>query len=212
MTTDLILNIVGAVLAHHDQPLPPIKAFGYEYVIGANGFFIRAEDDRIEAMAPIAPATLHSGLAPVAPYARLKVKRVPSAWLSSVLQSAVKKLPKEAMYQFIFDGNKWRCVAPKDKKPATPSSLDFEDIGEAVIDLHSHAHHDPFFSTDDNDDEKGLRFYCVIGNVDTDTPTLIVRVGVYGHYFEVPATTIFESIPSPLKDGYDTLDLLESEK
>jgi len=210
MTTDLILNIVGAVLAHHDQPLPPIKAFGYEYVIGANGFFIRAEDDRIEAMAPIAPATLHSGLAHVAPYARLKVERVPSAWLSSVLQSAVKKLPNEAMYQFLFDENKWRCVAPKNQT-ATPSSLDFEDTGDAVIDLHSHAHHDPFFSDTDDGDEKGLRFYCVIGNVDTAHPTLIVRVGVYGHYLDVPATTIFEKVPAPLKDGYGTLEL-ESEK
>lgn len=207
MTTDLTLNIVGAVLAHNDQPLPPIKAFGYEYVIGANGLFIRAEDDRVEAMAPVAEAALHSGLAQVVPYARLKVGRVPTAWLSSILQSAVKKLPNEAMYQFLFEDDKWKCIAPKEKKAATPSSLDYEDRGETVIDLHSHAHHAPFFSTTDDDDEKGLRFYCVIGNVDTAHPTLIVRVGVYGHFLDIPATTIFEKVPTPLKDGYGTLEL-----
>ena len=71
--------------------------------------------------------------------------------------------------------------------------VDYDDMGSAVVDLHSHNSMPAFWSHTDNQDERGLRFYAVIGRLDTDRPEIRCRVGVYGHHWPVPATTIFES-------------------
>jgi PRTRC genetic system protein A len=191
------MNLVKAILAESPQ-LPPIEALGYEFVVASNGLFVRAEDGRIEALIPVAPATLH-GLANVEPYARLKMPRVPRSFLRSVLASARRFLPREAMYQFAyFPGtpddlqtrNGWRAGMPD--QIMSVASLKFEDFSASVIDLHSHGALRAFFSDTDDGDEQGLRFYVVIGRVDTDWPEISARVGVYGHHWPVPIETVFE--------------------
>lgn len=188
------LSLVGVVLAT-DNELPPIRAAGYEYVIAGNGLFIRAEDSRMEAMVPVAPATLR-GLATVEPYARLKTPRIPQSHLWAVYQSAIAHLPNEAMYQHRWDGYAWRIARPAQASSAT--SVAFADGGETVVDLHSHAGMNCFFSAVDDADELGFRFYVVIGRLTpfyepiTSWPGIVCRVGVYGHHWPVPADVIFE--------------------
>lgn len=182
------MNIAGAVLA--TGTLPPIAAMGYEYVLAGNGLFIRAEDSNMEAMVPIAPARLH-GLADVASYARLKLPRVPMYFLRSVLDSARDALPNEAMYQFTYAADdRWHCYKPG--QLAGKCAVDFNGRDDAVIDLHSHGSMPAFFSPTDNEDEQGLEFYAVIGNVNSDRPKILVRVGVYGHFMPVKSTAVFE--------------------
>ena len=168
------------------------------------------------ALVEIAPAQLN-GLAIVVPDVRMKIERASDRWLWSVLASAQKRMPNEAMYQFVFDEMRtWRCVAPKQR--ASPTAVDFDDRGHSVIDLHSHNSMAAFFSETDDRDEQGLRFYAVIGRIDTDRPEILVRVGVYGHFMEVPADMVFEGLgpfvdrmedltpdPSPIGEGSDDL-------
>ena len=200
------MNIVKAVLADWDTlSMPPVSAVK-EYIVASNGLFVRAEDLRIEACIPIAPAML-PGLAEVEPYARLKADRVPSVYLWSILLSARKRMPNEAMYQFGYDGQRqsnaaiptWRCWMPG--QVASQAALSFDDDGQAVIDLHSHNSMAAFFSTTDDADEGGLRFYAVVGRLDTDKPEIRVRVGVYGHHWDVPAKAVFEC-EGPFVDRY----------
>jgi PRTRC genetic system protein A len=155
-------------------------------------------------MVPVAIAHVH-GLEQVEPYARFasRVPRVPCQFLWAIAKSARRHLPNEAMYQFSFDGSVdetgeltdegWRCV--NTTRATNPASLEFDDHAGAVIDLHSHGTLSAFFSETDDEDEQGLRFYAVIGQVDRDCPQIAVRVGVYGHTWNVPQTTVFNGGP-----------------
>jgi len=184
------MNIAGAILAD-EGGLPPIQAAGYEYVVAGNGLFIRAEDSRMEAMVPIASARMRLGLANVEPYARLKVDRISSWALWMIGQDAWKEVPKETIYQFTWNGE-WKVVMPN--QHGWQAGVRFEDDGQSVVDLHSHANLEAFFSNVDDEDELGLRFYAVIGRLDTEWPEIAVRVGVYGHHLRVPAKTVFDGL------------------
>lgn len=192
------MKIRDAILAE-SLPLPPIPAdLAFQYVVAGNGLFIRAEDSRLEAMVPVALAGVH-GLELVEPYARLKVPRVPSKWLWAIQESARRRLPNEAMYQFAWDAGAWRCSMPQ--STASPAALEFEDQAGAVIDLHSHGALSAFFSETDDSDEQGFRVYVVVGHVersvlDLEPPQIAVRVGVYGHMLNVPIETVFTG-PGP---------------
>ena len=74
-----------------------------------------------------------------------------------------------------------------------------------MIDLHSHARFAPFFSPVDDRDETGFRIYAVIGSLNK-VPAISVRVGVYSHYYSIPASTVFE-LPKGICDLYDKDDL-----
>lgn len=203
-----MMQIRDAVLAECGT-LPPLGDLMYRYVVAGNGLFIRAEDSRMEALVPVSFAKAY-GLVDLEPYARLKAERIPADYLWSIFESARRHLPNEAMYQFIYDpsdavpGRPWRCVMPE--ATARLAHVEFADAADAVVDLHSHGILDAFFSTTDDEDEKGLRFYVVIGKVDTDAPQIAVRVGVYGHHWNVPVTTVFTE-PGPFVE----VDQVEAE-
>lgn len=212
------MKINESILAE-DLPLPKIGNVMYQYVVAANGLFIRAEDSRLEALVKVATARL-TGLADLVQGANLKIDRVPGVWLRSVLASARQHMPNEAMYQFWFDGEPgnykpsvqrtWRCSMPRQIQTAT--AVKYNDLGQTVIDLHSHNSMPAFFSSTDDADEQGLRFYAVIGRIDTDHPEIRVRVGVYGHFMDVPADMIFDDL-GPFTDrlGEDDSEALEED-
>ncbi len=183
------MKMRDAILAE-SLPLPPIpQDLAYQFVIAGNGLFIRAEDSRIEAMVPVALGAVH-GLEYVESYAKLKVPRVPTQFLWAIAKSARAHLPNEAIYQFSWEDDLWRCFMPQNT--ATPVALGFADRAGAVIDLHSHGTLSAFFSDTDDRDEQGLRFYCVIGEIKLIQIPIACRVGVYGHHWDCPFTTVFE--------------------
>jgi len=193
------MQIRNAVL-YEGGALPPLGDLMYQFIVAGNGLFIRAEDSRMEAIVPVCLQEVY-GLPRLDTFARLKVPRIPSDYLWSVLASARRHSPNEAMYQFCHDpgatrspGVPWRVV--NTTRRASAAALEFADEPNAVVDLHSHAALTTFFSTTDDEDEKGFRFYCVIGQVETSQPTIVARVGVYGHTMNVPVETIFTG-PGP---------------
>lgn len=208
-----MIEIANALLAGTDG-LPPIgPGLYYQYVVAGDGLYIRADDSRLEACVKVSTA-LCPGAGPCAPYARLKIDRVPGVWLLSILRSARQHLPNEAMYQLHWGGGQhhavthtWRVSMPS--QSGSPTALRFTDDGEAVIDLHSHNSMAAFFSGTDDADEQGLRFYAVIGRIDTDTPQIRCRVGVYGHHMDVPAALLFYHL-GPFVDqfGQDNIEPL----
>lgn len=205
------MNISNAILAT-ELPLPPIAAMGYEYVLAGNGLFVRAEDSRMEACIPIAEVGLH-GLAEIEPYARLKVDRVPSSFLHSILASAMRHMPAEAMYQLRWSGEQhhavqrtWQCLMPT--QTVSSVSITFDDYADSVIDLHSHNSMAAFFSDIDDRDESGFRFYAVIGKLGTSKPEIKVRAGIYGHHLNVPVTSIIETA-GPFIDLFDPQPLAD---
>lgn len=194
------LTVFSVALAT-SKTLPPPPGF-YQYLVAANGLFLHAEDSRMEALVYLAGTNDLPGLVNLEPFVRLKAPKVPPTFLDSVLDSARRHLPNECAYQFTCYMSEewkedtwihfqWNCRMPP--QAGTPTALTFDDLPGAVIDLHSHNVMPAFFSSTDDRDEQGLRFYCVIGKVDTETPEILCRVGVYGHHMLVPVETIFES-------------------
>jgi hypothetical protein len=91
-----------------------------------------------------------------------------------------------------------------------PTRIYYCDLRGAVVDLHSHHSMSAFFSATDDTDEGGLRFYCVIGDLDAARPALALRAGVYGHHWDMPVETVFESA-GPFVDLYGRIEAVEPE-
>jgi hypothetical protein len=70
----------------------------------------------------------------------------------------------------------------------------------AVVEVHSHHGMAARFSPTDDADETGFRVFGVLGEIYTQ-PTLRVRVGLYGHYWEIPATWVFQ-LPHRVTDAH----------
>jgi hypothetical protein len=153
-------------------------------------------------LVPVSRATI-AGLPPLEPF--VNMPRVPEVLMHQVLQASKENLPNEILFWFNFDHDRqiWNLDAPLQFcRPTSVFPVDKADpLGiKALIDLHSHALLDPFFSPADNKDEQGFRIFAVIGRVN-EKPLILVRVGVYGSYWNIPAEIVFE-LPEEIRDAY----------
>jgi PRTRC genetic system protein A len=197
-----MFKLVQHLIVQEDGTLPIIPDCLYAYIMAGNGLFLYAKRDDLEVLIPISRATIAS-LPLLEPF--VKMPRVPAILMHHVLQAAKENLPNEILFWFNFDHDQqvWNLDAPLQLcSLASVSPLDKADpLGiKALIDLHSHALLDPFFSRTDNQDEQGFRIFAVIGRVN-DKPLILVRVGVYGNYWNIPADMIFE-LPEEIWDAY----------
>ncbi len=94
----------------------------------------------------------------------------------------------EVLFYLDSLGDEWRLWEPNQVK----SRLDITYTPEnALIEVHSHHAMGAFFSFTDNADQTGFRIYTVLGRINTE-PTLRVRVGIYGYFWDIPAGWAFE--------------------
>ena len=206
--TDM-LKLVQHLIVQDDGKLPPILDCLYAYIMAGNGVFLYAKRDELEVLIPISTVTL-AGLPPLEPF--VKMPRVPAILLHHILNASKENLPNEILFWFNFNHDRqiWNLDAPLQIcRPASVFPVDKNDpLGvRALIDLHSHALLDPFFSRTDNRDEQGFRVFAVIGKVN-ENPEIRVRVGVYGNYWNIPASMIFE-LPGEIQDAYFGKGVLE---
>jgi PRTRC genetic system protein A len=199
--TDMF-KLVQHLIVQDDGKLPSIPNCLYAYVMAGNGVFLYAKRDDLEVLIPISSATI-VGLPPLEPF--VNMPRVPMVLMHHILKASKENLPNEILFWFNFDHERqvWNLDAPLQIcRPASVFPLDKSDpLGiKALIDLHSHALLDPFFSRTDNRDEQGFRIFTVIGKVN-EQPEIRVRVGVYSNYWNIPASMIFE-LPGEIRDAY----------
>ncbi len=199
--TDMF-KLVQHLIVRDDGKLPPIPECLYAYIMAGNGVFLYARRDDLEVLIPISRATM-AGLPLLEPFVHMP--RVPAILMRHVLQASKENLPNEILFWFNFDHDQqvWNMDAPLQYcRPASVFPMDKSDpLGiKALIDLHSHALMEPFFSPTDNKDEQGFRVFAVIGKVN-EKPEIRVRVGVYGNYWNIPASMIFQ-LPEEIWDAY----------
>ena len=199
--TDMF-KLVQHLIVQDDGKLPPIPDCLYAYIMAGNGVFLYAKRDDLEVLISVARATI-AGLPPLEPF--VKMPRVPAILLHHVLNASKENLPNEILFWFNFncDRQMWNLDAPLQIcSPASVFPMDKNNpLGtKALIDLHSHGLLDAFFSRTDNRDEQGLRIFAVIGRVNKK-PLILVRVGVYGNYWNIPAEMVFE-LPEEIRDAY----------
>src|ERR671922_2214730 len=199
--TDMF-KLVHHLIVQDDGRLPPIPDCLYAYIMAGNGVFLYAKRDDLEVLIPISRANI-IGLPPLEPF--VNIPRVPAILMQHILQASKENLPNEIVFWFNFNSDQqvWSVDTPLQIcRPASVFPIDKNDpLGiKALIDLHSHALLDPFFSRTDNKDELSFRIFAVIGKVN-EKPEIRVRVGVYGNYWDIPASMIFE-LPDEIWDAY----------
>lgn len=182
--------------------LPPTGSYLYEYIVAGNGLFVRAKRPELEALIQVGFFRV-AGLEPVTPYVSI-CSRVPRRLISQALLWSVEALPNEALFWFGLDvtTKQWTIHRPRQiRSKASVRPVDAYDAfgSMALIDLHSHNSMPAFFSRTDNRDETGFRVYAVIGSINTrsnNPPRIKVRIGIYGHMWDIPANWIFDLPPS----------------
>lgn len=177
--------------------LPTGKAYGY--FMAGNGVFKYAENRLLRALVPVTPRYADGivGLSNLTPFVEVKRGKLSSGVLLAILRDARRQAweqPVEAMYHVIDDGEQVNVLRPQ--QTATSARCTYTGGGDpdTVCDLHSHVEMRAFFSATDTRDELGFRLYAVIGRIFTK-PEIRMRVGIYGDFWTVPATTLFESVP-----------------
>lgn len=180
--------------------LPAMGSHLYEYVVGANGIFVRARRPGLDALIWVA-STLEPvrGLAEIAPRVEI-ASRVPAYQVGRLFEMAHRAQGKEIL--FYLNPNPWRIQVPEQEqhavsvRPVDP----FAGGTNTLIEVHSHHGMQAFFSTtDDREEQAGFRIYTVIGGI-PQRPTMLTRVGIYGHFWEIPSAWVFD-LPAGVADG-----------
>lgn len=195
------LKLVGYLIM--EQPtLPPIP-WPRGYVLAGNGIFAWAKREGLEVLIPIASCQI-TGLYPVEPFVRLAYPPV-DAWLvSEMLRYARAARTSDGVYQEILfyvqrdTKHGWHLFRPEQRQDvyqvrAVLGESDQQTYANTLLEVHSHHQMPAFFSGTDDREEQGFRIYTVIGRINaTDEAAEIrVRVGLFGHFWEVPASLIF---------------------
>lgn len=187
--------------------LPPECAGGlFDYVFAGDGIYVHAKRPELEVCFCIQKAKLR-GLPNLLPVFRFNLPRIPESFVRSMLRDANvwAEQGKETLFHLCWsdlapmdDG--WVGYEPEQDRTAG-SCRPLSDGGShdrAIIEAHSHHSMAARFSRQDDADETGFRLYVVIGRL-PDLPEIRVRVGVYGYFWEVPATWVMD-LPEGVRD------------
>lgn len=175
--------------------LPDMAASMMEYWLAGNGVFVRAARLGLSACVPVADCTI-AGLPKIASYVQLEYLLVPAALVLEMLRRSQAVGDREILFYFSFINGKWQLDIPK--QLATSGSVRplTASLGTAYetasIEIHSHHSTSARFSTIDDLEESGkFRIFGVLGEIFT-RPTLNLRVGIYSHFWQIPASGIFQ--------------------
>ena len=180
-------------LVNHPSGLSGFHGVGYDYVLGSGGLYVQSESANLTARALVAPAGVR-GLAPVSEKLELAHGPIPAHVFELGLGWMLAAPGTERFFAVRWDGDAYRLVVPPQE--GTGSSLSYRPLAGVVAEFHSHGGHRAFFSATDDRDEQGFRVYGVVGRLDTPTPELALRVGIYGHFAPLHWSQVFDG-PNP---------------
>ena len=174
-------------LFHRQEGLDGERGLYYNYVLASNGLFIEAENKLIAARIPIADCDVR-GLAPLEMKFTLTYGSIPQRFFDLSLGMFLADTTREHYVAVVGDAGYHFYIPLQDKEGG---GVTYEFGERVVLDLHSHATMRPFFSSKDNEDEKGLKVYGVVGNL-AGTPVVRLRLGVYGYYLPLSWQDVFD--------------------
>ena len=119
---------------------------------------------------------------------RMTEKKIPYGILMDVVAFFKRNPRKEAAVQIFFnmETEKYEIYYPEQQVTSASvvftRSHDMENDKVLVMDIHSHGIMNAFFSSIDDNDEKGTRLFMVFGNLDKKEITHKLRAGIAGNY------------------------------
>ena len=180
-------------LVNHHAGLSGFHGVGFDYVLGAGGLYVQSESAHLTARILAAPVKVR-GLAPVSEKLELAHGLIPAHVFELGLSWMLAAPGTERFFAVRWDGDAYRLVVPPQQ--GTGSSLSYQPPSGVIAEFHSHASHRAFFSATDDRDEQGFRIYGVVGRLDTPTPELTIRLGIYGHFAPLRWPQVFDG-PHP---------------
>jgi PRTRC genetic system protein A len=178
-------------------PTPPHTSTLYEYLFAGNGVFIRAKREGLSATIPVNlyPYPLR-GLPHLQPHIEIAHSPIPKAillnlWRQSCSARTETKLI-EILFHLDFNGDSWQLTTPSQTQSPSRCQTTEAYPQSALVEIHSHGKGCAYFSSTDNQEETGFRLYGVIGRLDSSHPEILLRIGIYGHFMILPASTLFE--------------------
>jgi PRTRC genetic system protein A len=189
--------------------LPPIGAFLYEYVLASNGVFVRAQRPEFEAQ-PLIGHVYNPvrGLPELNPAVSMRTELVPAGLVAAMCLRAYKAAPREILF-YLAQRDGWKLRIPLQHQSAGSviAVNPFSGGVDTAIEVHSHHSMRAFFSSTDNKEEQvGFRIYAVLGRIDSEQPEIRVRVGIYGHFQEIPANWVFD-LPDWMQDVHEVEEI-----
>jgi PRTRC genetic system protein A len=193
---------VAAVPRH--APFHPLQDNGHRFLLAEDGLYLEVRRPWLHFVHPLAKQA-----AVAIPYGPIKAKcELDFGTIGSALAQmrefaagAKNVAPIEAAASLLWDHRKrsWRIEYPDIIGEASASHIQYRQVEPGpdeslAIDLHSHGYAGAFFSTTDDEDDRGaVKISAVFGNLDTATPTVAFRMCVLGLYIpiNVPAKKIF---------------------
>jgi len=180
-------------LVNHPGGLAGTQGIGFDYVLGSGGLYVQSESANLTARALVASAAVR-GLAPVSEKLELAHGPIPAHVFALGLGWMLAAPGTERFFAVRWDGDAYRLVGPPQE--GTGSSLSYQPPAGVIAEFHSHGKHRAFFSATDDRDEQGFRIYGVVGRLDTPTPELTLRLGIYGHFAPLHWRQVFNG-PNP---------------
>lgn len=192
--------LVDYAFVKSGQRLPSMPPCLYQYLVGRTQIAVRAERAGLSVIFPV--ETLSNPIAGLDENLGgafgLSAGRVPLDLTTAMLQKAREASPREILFYLLPPDEQrgWQLATPRQNvtrsscRPVDP----FHPWGKAaLIEVHSHNSMEAYFSGQDDRDEKtGFRIYAVLGRVNQRCPEIVCRVGVYGHFWNIPAHWVFD--------------------
>lgn len=202
----------------------------FDYVLAGNGLFIEAEGKLMAARVPVARCEVR-GLAPLEPKVVLRYGKIPQHLFDLAHNTMLTTPDKERFVAITYTdsyhisvpmqgADKEKVGGGVDEGHGTGAGVAYLNPDSVLLEMHTHPKLTARFSGTDNTDERGLRLYGVIGHCGTyheitsdmshdevmgwsqnNCPAIRLRAGVYGYFYEIPWTDVF--------DGHLTTELLD---
>ncbi|MFH1031083.1 MAG: Mov34/MPN/PAD-1 family protein [Chloroflexota bacterium] len=164
----------------------------YDYVLGANGLFIKARNPLLEARICIAPAEIR-GLEPVEEYVYLVHGKIPFKAYTMASEDFFNH-PTTERYACVYWAETMYAIYFPIQE-STEGHVTYDAIGgNTILEAHSHGQMPAFFSTQDTTDEKGFKLSLILGKVDTKIEYKL-RLGTYGYYKKMQFGEVFDVHP-----------------
>lgn len=174
-------------LIRYSDGLRGERGLYFDYILSANGIWIEAEGALMAARVPVALAGVR-GLGPLEPKAVLRYGRIPQRFFDLALSAFMVDINRER-YVAVTWNDGYHLYVPEQEGES--AGVEYQVGDSVMLDLHSHGHMGAWFSTKDNEDEKGLKLYGVVGKLG-GTPVVRLRVGVYGYFHPIGWGDVFD--------------------
>ena len=129
---------------------------------------------------------------------QLTAPKIPREILDKIERQFRLNPSREAALQIFYDMDtqKYELYEPIQEKSRASvhflrnNQLEMEKT--LMMDVHSHGIMEAFFSVIDDQDEKGVRLYMVLGNLNCSACSFALRAGMAGHFVNLSLDDVFE--------------------